>query len=227
MLIYANLCYVNLHKGQPGFSAHDYRIFGSSAICLSAGEPLFQLSIVRWAVGALMDITTETRQCGTCGKYKALDNFAPNRYVKAGLQRTCHSCDAYNKRALRRANPTKYRQRKKELYNALIRPSGETREEYIRWLTTNKYNITVEQFYIMLKQQDYCCAICRQKFDLTNGFLNCHIDHEPHPADIRNKKYGRVRGLLCGSCNNGIGRFRENPEWLRNAADYLEHYSEK
>ena len=31
-----------------------------------------------------------------------------------------------------------------------------------------------------------------------------------------------VRGRLCGNCNNGLGRFKVDPQLLRNAAHYLE-----
>lgn len=32
---------------------------------------------------------------------------------------------------------------------------------------------------------------------------------------------GAVRGILCSSCNSGLGYFRDNPEFLRNAIAYL------
>jgi hypothetical protein len=32
---------------------------------------------------------------------------------------------------------------------------------------------------------------------------------------------GRVRGLLCSSCNRALGLFRENAELLRRAVDYI------
>ena len=33
---------------------------------------------------------------------------------------------------------------------------------------------------------------------------------------------GKVRGMLCHDCNTSLGKFRDNPDILRKAADYLE-----
>jgi hypothetical protein len=34
----------------------------------------------------------------------------------------------------------------------------------------------------------------------------------------------RYRGRLCGSCNRGLGLFRDNVRTLLLAADYIEHF---
>lgn len=51
------------------------------------------------------------------------------------------------------------------------------------------------------------CEICGRICDL-------HYDHD--------HKTGEFRGWLCGSCNRGIGAFRENITALRKAIKYLE-----
>lgn len=62
--------------------------------------------------------------------------------------------------------------------------------------------------------QKGCCALCGTDTPGGNGDFAVDHDHET----------GIVRKLLCFNCNIGIGKFRDNPELLRKAAEYLESY---
>lgn len=74
------------------------------------------------------------------------------------------------------------------------------------------YGINPGQFDLMLEQQDNKCAICET--DKPGGrYSQWHIDH-----DHQTKK---IRGLLCHSCNLGIGIFEEDIERLEAAIQYL------
>ena len=46
------------------------------------------------------------------------------------------------------------------------------------------------------------------------GSKATHIDHD-HQTGI-------IRGGLCGNCNTGLGMFKDNPDTLRKAVQYLE-----
>lgn len=72
-----------------------------------------------------------------------------------------------------------------------------------------QYGITPEQFYEMLARQGGRCAICLLPFT-----KEPHIDHD-HVTK-------RVRGLLCSEHNLALGLFKDNPDWLRAAAAYIE-----
>jgi len=62
----------------------------------------------------------------------------------------------------------------------------------------------------MLELQEGTCAICGG--GTSKKFLATDHDH----------KTGEVRGLLCANCNKTLGRFRDDPQRFRNAADYLD-----
>lgn len=73
------------------------------------------------------------------------------------------------------------------------------------------YGLTVRELHELMERQGRACAICRTP---DWGVKGPSVDH-CHTT-------GAVRGILCGSCNNGLGRFRDDPARLRAAAAYLE-----
>lgn len=62
----------------------------------------------------------------------------------------------------------------------------------------------------MLEAQGGMCAVCVQPLSISKS----HVDHD-HGT-------GGVRGILCFNCNGGLGQFKDDPERLRRAAQYLE-----
>lgn len=74
-----------------------------------------------------------------------------------------------------------------------------------------RYGITEEQYQQMLADQGNACAICETPF--TEGVKVC-VDH------CHDKKH--VRGILCDPCNRGLGAFRDDPDRLQNAINYLD-----
>ena len=87
--------------------------------------------------------------------------------------------------------------------------------------TAAKFGLTYERLLAMYEEQDYRCKICRQKCDRYEGLCVDH-DHTCCPMGHQSTSCGKcVRGLLCARCNHGLGNFRDNPEYLRAAADYL------
>lgn len=80
------------------------------------------------------------------------------------------------------------------------------------------FGITVAEFHAMRDAQGGVCAACgRPEKEKRSGRVReLAVDHC--------HRTGAIRGLLCGNCNRGIGKFEDNPELLRKAADYLERF---
>lgn len=77
-----------------------------------------------------------------------------------------------------------------------------------------KYGLTPYQFSTLLGMQQGLCAICHvQMTHGTQGRDTACVDHDHSD--------GKVRGILCSNCNTGLGLFRDDPERLLNAVQYL------
>lgn len=74
------------------------------------------------------------------------------------------------------------------------------------------YGITLEDYKAMYSAQDGKCWICEESKP-PNGKGGLVVDH------CHTK--GHVRGLLCSSCNTGIGKLKESIKSLQRAIEYL------
>ena len=72
----------------------------------------------------------------------------------------------------------------------------------------HKYNLSVEEAKCLFKQANNKCTICN------NSSTKLVIDH--------NHDTGKVRNILCTSCNKALGLFKDSPEILELAKQYLE-----
>lgn len=84
-----------------------------------------------------------------------------------------------------------------------------------------KYGLSIEQYNSILALQNNKCAICGTKEHGGRGWKEgkgrfC-VDHDHKFLNENN-----VRGLLCMSCNRGLGYFRDDIIILKNAIKYLE-----
>lgn len=139
-------------------------------------------------------MTTLTKICTRCGEDKPVDEFHRSSMAPDGRHSQCAVC----KNAANLAN-----------WNA--KPIEE-RQASSRWRQLwHRYRIRPEEYDRIFAAQDGRCAICGSQKPMRGDWLSVDHDHET----------GEVRGLLCGECNAGLGKFQDNPTLLRAAASYL------
>lgn len=114
---------------------------------------------------------------------------------------------AYNKR---------YRKRKRDACAEWRANNPKTIAETTR---VNKYgSMGYERgdYDRMLEEQGGKCALCGSEDPKNNGSFAVDHCHDT----------GRVRALLCFTCNCGMGQLGDDPELVRKAASYLEQWRE-
>jgi len=88
------------------------------------------------------------------------------------------------------------------------------------WFIVKRYNISVERYQELLKEQDYKCKICgKLHSEDKRGVLTVDHDHSCCPGATSCGKC--VRGLICNECNRGLGFFKDSLDILKNAVEYI------
>ena len=175
----------------------------------------------------LLCITDEERpKIGFCNHHGSISPELIKIQYGREICRICHRATAGKKRNSNRAdynarmakdreeNPEKWTARYKAHYARL-------KERFGDFHSLNKqcrlHGITMDDYANMLDMQDNKCGICKKeetcKDPRHDRVRRLSIDHC--------HKTGKVRGLLCHSCNTAIGKFKDDIELLHKAIRYI------
>lgn len=84
------------------------------------------------------------------------------------------------------------------------------------------FGISLIEYNEILLKQNNVCSICKKPekdiYKKTGILKNLAVDH-CHNAEL--KGIMKIRGLLCASCNNILGRCNDSIEILESAIEYL------
>ena len=137
------------------------------------------------------------RDCRTCGETKNLyEDYYKIRKNKDGPSAWSYECKVC------------CRSRVNKSYADDPRP---TRDRHLKRM----YGITIDDYDRMLVEQNGVCATCGT--DKPGGrweMFACDHDH----------KTGKVRGLLCKSCNIALGEVGDNAQTLQSMIEYLQEH---
>ena len=151
------------------------------------------------------------KRCRKCRLVKSFSEFGPNRRARDRRSYYCQPCTLVMWREYRE----KYRRRDPD-YD--VKARQQSKNNY----RLRMFGLTRSQYLMMFEEQNGVCAICKRAETLTvgnkvgNSIRDLAVDH--------NHKTGKVRGLLCGRCNAGLGQFRENVKYLKGAIAYVRLY---
>lgn len=178
-----------------------------------------------------MFVSGAGKKCSVCQRKLPASAFAVNRSKLDGLQNNCRECtaEAYRRRRealgkrVRRADTPEGHKHcmgcdevkpwSEWHRNATASDGLSTRCKACRAIEgraghlKRKYGMTEAERDAMVAEQFGICCIC----------LAAPAEHVDHDHET-----GRVRGVLCFSCNAALGQFKDQPDVIRRAAAYVE-----
>lgn len=191
-----------------------------------------------------MSIPEKTKaHCHICGETNP-EKFYRDKSRKSGFSSRCKICNRNYTRPLKRRKPKIDNPLlpEAELYCPSCKTVKTANDFYVsKWRKTGRashckdcyqknyfndkerikfqriastFGISKEDYETMLLNQNGVCAICNEP-ELSKRFKFLAVDHC--------HKTGKIRGLLCSKCNQGLGYFNDNVSNLQSAITYLKN----
>jgi hypothetical protein len=178
-----------------------------------------------------VDEIKRIRICRVCGIVDVEEKFRRDGHKT--ICNTCKKCDAKNAMAYRAEHPEQCKEAQKRWRE---QNKGTKKVAYKAWRAKNpdklkaamkraywsRYNITEDFYRNMLVAQENKCAICHHEFSNETRYYTPHIDHNHACCSTAGVSCGKcIRGLLCGPCNQFLGRIKDSIETIERALKYL------
>jgi hypothetical protein len=146
-----------------------------------------------------------------CNSVKAKSFFHKKKDRPNGIETVCKQCKSNSQKKYRDLNGVN-----KKDYERRHANWEHYQEKSRRGYLKANYGLTLEQYNEMLEAQGGGCKICGARENFIGDQKMLHVDHD--------HKTGKNRGILCGNCNQGIGRFKDSIENLTKAIAYLKQF---
>jgi len=147
------------------------------------------------------------KTCSKCKEPKPATEFYKSTMNSDGFSSHCRHCQKLMTRAWQAKNLDKIRE-----YQGQWRDANREHSRHLgrKSRAFKKYGLSLEEYEKRLG--DGRCDICG-KPQKKPGLDHCH-------------RTGQLRGVLCHSCNVGIGFFKDDPKLLAAAIAYLKKFNE-
>lgn len=144
------------------------------------------------------------KECKLCSSFKEEHNFYNDKSKKTGLSTYCKTCSIFKRATTYQMYKPQNKEYQKEYHFKNKEKAKERHREYL-------YGLSKVEHQNMKETQLFSCLICKEKEDeLKRGLFvdHCHAT-------------GKVRGLLCQSCNTLLGMAKDDIKILQDAIQYL------